>query len=187
MTYNEADTRAKLIEPAIYRRGWSEELIRREQTAGTVEIIDGKARRRSGQIDYVLRVKVNIETQPVALALIEAKRENLPPGHGLDQGKNYAKCERLNIRFVFSSNGHQFVEFDFFTGETSKPRAMAEFPAPADLRARYERGMGFRLDEPVADRCCSRTPAARGAPLLSGRGHPRRHGEDRPMRSEGRA
>lgn len=46
--FNEADTRAKLIDPAIYKRGWTEDLIRREETAGTVEIINGKARRRGG-------------------------------------------------------------------------------------------------------------------------------------------
>jgi len=86
MSFNEADTRAKLIDPTIHKRGWTEDLIRREETAGTVEIINGKARRRSrGKIDYVLRVKVNVDTQPVALALIEAKKESLPAGHGLDQ------------------------------------------------------------------------------------------------------
>lgn len=88
MPCNDADTRAKLIDPAIHRCGWTEDLIRREETAGTVEIINRKGRRRSrGRIDYVLRVKVNVDTQPVALALIEAKKESLPPGHGLDQAK----------------------------------------------------------------------------------------------------
>ncbi len=106
---NEMDTRAKLIDPAIHKRGWTEDFIRREETAGTVEIINGKARRRSrGKVDYVLRVKVNVATQPVALALIEAKKESLPPNYGLDQGKGYAECKRLNVKFIFSSNGHQF-------------------------------------------------------------------------------
>ena len=147
MTFNEADTRAKLIDPAIHKRGWTEDLIRREETAGAVEIINGKPRRRSrGKIDYVLRVKVNVNTQPVALALIEAKKESLPPGHGLDQAKGYAECKRLNLKFIFSSNGHQFVEFDCFSGLTSAPRPMDEFPTPAELRARYEQGMGFALD-----------------------------------------
>jgi len=151
VSYNEADTRAKLIDPAIHKGGWTEDLIRREETAGTVEIINGKARRRSrGKIDYVLRVKVNVDTQPVALALIEAKKESLPPGHGLDQGKGYAECKRLNVKFVFSSNGHQFVEFDCFSGLTSAPRPIAEFPTPAELRARYEQGMGFTLESPAA-------------------------------------
>ena len=147
MNYNEADTRAKLIDPAIHKCGWTEDLIRREETAGTVEIINGKARRRSrGKIDYVLRVKVNVDTQPVALALIEAKKESLPAGHGLDQAKGYSECKRLNVRFVFSSNGHQFVEFDCFTGLTTKPKLITAFPSPDELRARYERGMGFTLE-----------------------------------------
>ena len=151
MNFNEADTRAKLIDPAIHKRGWSEELIRREETAGAVEIVGGKARRRPrGQIDYVLRVKVNVDTQPVAVALIEAKKESLPPGHGLDQAKGYAACKRLQVGFVFSSNGHQFVEYDHFTGVTSQPKPMAEFPTPADLRERYQRGMGFDLESPPA-------------------------------------
>jgi hypothetical protein len=151
LTLNEADTRAKLIDPAIHKCGWTEDLIRREETAGTVEIISGKARRRSrGKIDYVLRVKVNVDTQPVALALIEAKKESLPPGHGLDQAKGYAECKRHNVRFIFSSNGHQYVEFDCFSGLTSAPRPIATFPSPAQLRARYERGMGYTLESPAA-------------------------------------
>jgi type I restriction enzyme R subunit len=151
MNLNEADTRAKLIDPAIHKRGWTEDLIRREETAGAVEIVNGKARRRSsGKVDYVLRVKVNVDTQPVALALIEAKKESLPPGHGLDQAKGYAACKRLNVRFVFASNGHQFVEFDSFTGLTAAARPLAEFPTPDALRGRYEQGMGFTLDAPAA-------------------------------------
>ena len=151
MSFNEADTRAKLIDPAIHNRGWTEDLIRREETAGAVEIISGKARRRSrGQVDYVLRVKVNMDTQPVALALMEAKKEGLPPGHGLDQAKGYSRCNRLNVSFVYSSNGHQFVEYDRFTGLTSSPKPMEEFPTPAELRARYEQNKGFTLESPAA-------------------------------------
>jgi len=146
MSLNEADTRAKLIDPAIHKCGWTEDLIRREETAGAVEIIGGKARRRSrGKVDYVLRVKINPETQPVAVALIEAKKDTLPPGHGLDQAKGYAACKRLNVPFVFSSNGHMFVEFDNLTGLTSAPRPLSEFPTPEQLRARYEERMGFSL------------------------------------------
>ena len=149
--YNEADTRAKLIDPAIHKCGWTEDLIRREETAGAVEIIGGKARRRSrGKVDYTLRVKINPETQPVAVALIEAKKDTLPPGHGLDQAKGYAACKRLNVPFVFSSNGHMFVEFDNLTGLTSAPRPLSEFPTPDQLRARYEEKMGFSLSTPQA-------------------------------------
>ena len=149
--WSEADTRAKLIDPALHKCGWTEDLIRREESAGTVEIIGDKARRRSrGRIDYTLRVKVNSDAQPVAVALIEAKKNTLPPGHGLSQAKGYSECQRLNVQFVFSSNGYQFVEFDRGTGLTSPPRLMDQFPSPAELRKRYEQSMGFSLESRAA-------------------------------------
>ena len=74
MAPSESDTRAKLIDPSLHTRGWTEGLIRREETAGAIQVIDGKPRKRAkGRVDYVLRIKINRETQPVALALIEAK------------------------------------------------------------------------------------------------------------------
>jgi len=151
MSLTESDTRAKLIDPAIHARGWTEDLIRREETAGAIEIVDNKPRKRAkGRVDYVLRIKVNIDTQPVAVALIEAKAEHLPSTHGLQQAKLYADSKRLNVQFVFSSNGHQFVEYDRFTGLTISPRPIAEFPTPEDLRTRYEKGMGFSLADSAA-------------------------------------
>jgi type I restriction enzyme R subunit len=151
MGLGEADTRAKLIDPAIHTRGWTEDLIRREETAGAIEIIDGKPRKRSkGRVDYTLRVKVNPNTQAVAVALIEAKAENLPPGHGLEQAKLYATSKRLNVPFVFSSNGHLFVEYDTFTGKTSQPKPLTDFPTPDELCSRYEQGKGFKLSDPAA-------------------------------------
>jgi type I restriction enzyme, R subunit len=150
MNYNEADTRAKLIDPAIHKCGWTEELIRREETAGAIEIVGSKGRRGRGKVDYTLRIKVHADTQAVAVALIEAKKESLPPGHGLDQAKGYAACKRLNVPFVFSSNGHQFVEFNRFTGLTTRPLPLIRFPTPAELRARYEQAMGFSLEAVAA-------------------------------------
>lgn len=88
MGFSEADTRAKLIDPALHARGWTEELIRREETSGAIDVVDGVARKRSrGRIDYTLRVRVNPNTQPVALALVEAKAESLPPDYGLVRDK----------------------------------------------------------------------------------------------------
>jgi type I restriction enzyme R subunit len=48
MAYGESDTRSKLIDPAIHIRGWTEDLIRREETAGTIEIHQGRPRRAAG-------------------------------------------------------------------------------------------------------------------------------------------
>ena len=148
---SEADTRSKLIDPAIYRRGWTEEHIKREVTAGAIEIHNGKARRKSnGRMDYVLRIRLNAETQPIALALLEAKKNTLPPGHGLDQAKGYARSSLHHVPFVFSSNGYQFVEFDGSTGITSPAKTLDHFPTPDDLRARYERIAGFSIHDAAA-------------------------------------
>jgi type I restriction enzyme R subunit len=145
MALNEADTRAKLIDPALHSRGWTEDLIRREETSQGIDIIDGKPKRRQrGRTDYLLRIRVNISTQPVAVALIEAKRSDEPPDKGLEQAKKYA---RLNhVSFVYSSNGYLFVEYNHFTGMTTGPSALKDFPSPEDLRLRYEHGAGFLLE-----------------------------------------
>ena len=53
MPLSESDTRAKLIDPGLHTRGWTEHLIRREETASAVEIVDGQLRKRSqGRVDY---------------------------------------------------------------------------------------------------------------------------------------
>ncbi|HEX8164909.1 MAG TPA: DEAD/DEAH box helicase family protein [Beijerinckiaceae bacterium] len=123
-------------------------MVKREVTARPVEIVAGAARRgRLGRIDFVLRVRVNPSTAPVALALIEAKAENLPPNHGLEQAKAYARGKLHNVPFVFSSNGHQFVCFDRRDSTTSPPRPMSEFPTVDELRARYEQRQGFSLTD----------------------------------------
>ena len=159
MPFGEADTRAKLIDPALHARGWTEDLIRREETAGAVEIVGDRPRRRArGRVDYTLRVKVNAASQAVAVALLEAKAEHLPPAHGLEQAKAYAACRRLNVAFAFASNGHQFVEFDRKTGITTAPRPLSEFPTPVALRARYEQAMGFSLESPAARPLLARYP-----------------------------
>ncbi len=151
MGLNESDTRAKLIDPALHARGWTEDLIRREETAGAVEIIGGKPHRRAhGRVDYTLRMAVAPGAQPVAVALIEAKAEGRPPTHGLEQGKCYADARRMNVPFVFASNGRLFVEYDRFTGRTGAPQPLTLFPTPNELRARYEQGMGFSLDAEAA-------------------------------------
>lgn len=63
MVLTEEDTRAKLIDPALHQRGWTEDLIRREETERGIDIIDGRPRRREkGRIDYLLRVRVNVNT-----------------------------------------------------------------------------------------------------------------------------
>ena len=149
MNLTEADTKAKLIDPVLHQHGWTEDLIRREETERGIEVIDGKPRRRErGRVDYLLRVRVNINSQPVAIALIEAKRSDEPPDKGLEQAKKYARLN--NVPFVYSSNGYLFVEYDRFTGKTRGPLPLRDFPTPAELRKRYEQGIGFSLESEVS-------------------------------------
>ena len=149
MPLNEADTRAKLIDPLLHQKGWTEDLISREETERGIEIIDGKPQRREkGRIDYLLRIRVNANTQPISVSLIEAKKEDELPTKGLEQAKKYA---RLNhVYFIFSSNGHRFVEYDSFTGKTSPPKLMSEFPSPLELRIRVEQGLGISFEDEKA-------------------------------------
>src|SRR5687768_11085375 len=98
MYESEADTRAKLIDPALHACGWTEDLIRREQTAGRIDIINGRPKQQRGRTDYVLRYKISDDAQPVALAIIEAKAQHLHPALGLEQAKDY--CRRLNVPFA---------------------------------------------------------------------------------------
>ena len=76
------------------------------------------------------------------LAIVEAKRESLPPEHGLQQGRGYCVGHLHHVPFVFSSKGHLFVEYDEDTGMTTEPRPLAEFPGPEELVARYLKARG---------------------------------------------
>lgn len=70
-----------MLDPAIHERGWTKDLIRREVTAGPVDAIEGKARLSSlCTVNYALRVRVNVETHPVALALMKVKGRKIAEG-----------------------------------------------------------------------------------------------------------
>jgi type I restriction enzyme R subunit len=152
----ESLARQSLLDPALHAAGWTEDLIRREETAGAVEIVEGRPRRAGvGRTDYTLRIKVAKDAQPVAVAVVEAKRGDAAPARGLDQAKEYAReyarsAARLHVPFVFSTNGHQFVEFEATTGLTTAPAAMADFPSPNELRARWEAARGLDLSSELA-------------------------------------
>ncbi|MDR3192122.1 MAG: DEAD/DEAH box helicase family protein, partial [Treponema sp.] len=148
MAKNEAQTRRDLVDPALSAGGWTRDHVKVEVSTGAYDMVTKK--RRQGRTDYLLRIIASRDTQPVAVALIEAKAEDKSPGFGLQQGKRDGDIDRLNVKFVFSTNGHQFVEYDKFTGMTSAPKPMSEFPTEGELRRRYEKGMGFPLESEAA-------------------------------------
>ena len=145
MVFNEADTRAKLIDPKIHNIGWIEDLIRRETTAGTIEIINGNPKRKKGRTDYLLCLPTQGEENPLAIAILEAKKEDEYATLGLDQAREYAR--RLNVPFIFSTNGHLFVAYDAFLGKISEELPLEKFPTPDRLQKLYESGKGLDLDD----------------------------------------
>ena len=130
MGLSEADTRAKLIDPALRKAGWTEELISREVrvTDGRLYLVGNDAHRRQPLwADYIL------SWQSLPLAVVEAKDEDHHVAAGLQQAKTYA--EMLDVRFAYSSNGHGFVEFDYLTN-TEKTLGVGQFPQPNTLMQR---------------------------------------------------
>jgi type I restriction enzyme R subunit len=148
MPLSEADTRAKLIDPSLHTVGWLESFIRRETTAGGIQIIDGRPRRRQGRTDYLLCLPADSGFSPLSVAVLEAKAEDHPHTVGLEQAKSYAR--RLHVPFVFSSNGYLFAEYDDFTGQTRDNLPLTNFPTPEELRQRFQVGKGIDLDSPTA-------------------------------------
>lgn len=138
---SEEDVCAKHITPALIAAGWDEETQIRRQvsfTRGRI-IVRGRlvARGKPKRADYVLYY------QHIAIALIEAKRMDVGPGHGLQQALAYA--EALDVPFVFSSNGRAFVVHDK-TGtadQIESELALDGFPGPDALWARYQRWKGL--------------------------------------------
>jgi type I restriction enzyme, R subunit len=133
---NEADTRAKLIDPKLKASLWGESQIEREHyfvkgraiTSGRIYLIGEESRRREPlRVDYLLRYCGQM------IAVLEAKGETHSADEGLEQAKMYATI--LDVPFAYSSNGHGFVEFDFFLNQS---RAFSLFPTPDELWQRWE-------------------------------------------------
>lgn len=107
---NEAETRAELIDPALTAAGWGvieNSRIRREVIAPGRLIGNGK-RAKADIADYVLVYRGE------KLAVIEAKKRDLPDTEGLAQAKKYA--EKLKTRFAYSTNGVGIYQVDMHTG-----------------------------------------------------------------------
>ena len=145
---NESETRAELIDPALKATGWGEvdaSRIAREYgiTAGRLE---GNGRRsQPDKADYILVYRGQ------QLAVIEAKRADLPAAEGVAQAKKYA--EKLQIRFTYATNGHTIYQIDMQTGQEGE---VTTFPTPQELWARtFEKEDAWRdrfADVPYEDK-----------------------------------
>lgn len=125
---NEAETRAKLIDPKLHEAGWSEDLIQRELKITEGRIIDEYGNRKEGlKPDYILFLE-----RYFPIAVVEAKEESKPHAAGMQQAKRYA--EMIDVPFAYSTNGHKIEEYDFIT---KKQRTIDRFPSPQELWERY--------------------------------------------------
>jgi len=136
MIRNEAQTRRDLIDPALLRLGWTNDLIKVEITPGGTDIIDGKPKKRQGRSDYLMCLPVLEGYPPLPIAVLEAKKENSPSTLGLQQAQTYAK--RFNVPFAFSTNGKMYCEFGADKGMIIEADQIDSFPTPKQLLERYE-------------------------------------------------
>ena len=124
----EEEVKLCLITPAIESAGWEKKQIRMEYgiNAGKIVVRGNVAKRLSKlKADYVLFYKEN-----TPLAVIEAKDNNHRLGDGMQQALNYA--EKLDVPFVFSSNGDGFLFHNRLAG-TEETLTLEEFPSPRTL------------------------------------------------------
>ena len=155
MGMNEADTRYHLIDPVLRDKGYvSREQITLETilTPAPVEPSGAKGRRRKspGRTDYLLCVQAGDMPKALPVAVLEAKRENEDPLKGMQQAKRYADCERFDVKYVFSTNGHLYGEFDGVTSLQGGPFPFVDFLTHVDLTARYAKDTGINLNRPAA-------------------------------------
>lgn len=147
---NEAETRYFLIDPILRGKGYDEHWKLRLETPAPVEAAGSKGRRKRGpgRTDYLLCVQVGDMPRALPVGVIEAKHDGEDSLKGMQQAKGYADCERFNVHYVFSTNGHRYAEFDKFTGMTNGLFPFADFLSHDDLSARYARDTGIDLTKP---------------------------------------
>lgn len=155
MSMNEADTRYHLIDPVLREKGYvSREHITLETilTPAPVEPSGAKGHRRKGpgRTDYLLCVQVGDMPKALPVAVLEAKKESEDPLKGMQQAKGYADCERFDVKYVFSTNGHKYGEYDCFTSLQGGPFPFADFPLHPVLTARYAKDTGIDMTRPEA-------------------------------------
>jgi len=132
---NEADTCRIYVEPKLKSAGWETppHSVASQPTIAPGRIVPaGRSAKRKepNRPDYLLRYSPN-----QTVASVEAKRDTLPPGTGLQQAKGYA--EKLGLQFAFATNGKRVVEFDYKTG---RERILDTFPTPDELWHRLHEG-----------------------------------------------
>ncbi|MHA6522962.1 EcoAI/FtnUII family type I restriction enzme subunit R [Tessaracoccus sp. G1721] len=133
----ETEVRTRYITPAIVRAGWDPDKnqVREEYTIAPGRImVRGRLHSRLApkSADYVLFLKPGLP-----LAVVEAKDNNHSVGAGMQQAQGYA--DRLDVPFIFSSNGDGFLFHDrtVTTGAIERELTLSEFPSPNELHQKW--------------------------------------------------
>jgi type I restriction enzyme R subunit len=122
---NEAETRAEHIDPALKTAGWG--VVEGSRVLREYRITEGRlqgaGQRGKPEIaDYVLVYRNH------KLAVVEAKRRELPHTEGLAQAKSYA--DKLRVRFSYATNGQRIYGVDMQSGVEGD---VAAYPSPDEL------------------------------------------------------
>ena len=145
MPLNEADTRAKYIDPALKESGWEydgtslvyrEVRVRREFSITEGRILGGGKRGKLKIADYVLEYK------GVRLAVVEAKKFDLNYTEGTAQAIEYAK--KLQVPYAYSTNGQKIRQINMVTGEE---KDVEKYPRPEELLASLKEPVNEWRDE----------------------------------------
>ncbi len=143
MPKNEAQTRRDLIDPKLFLRGWTNDLIKVEVTPGGSDIAEGKPVKRKGRSDYLLCIEIVKGQPPLPIAVLEAKKEDSIPSFGLQQAQAYMK--RFNVPFAFSTNGYLYAEYAQDSQKIIDSLTLDNFPSPDELRIRFEKVKNIQL------------------------------------------
>lgn len=161
----EEEVKLNYITPAIENAGWQKKQIRMEYAinAGKIVVRGNVAKRLpKKKADYVLFYKENLP-----LAIVEAKDNNHNIGDGMFQAQEYA--DKLDVRFVFTSNGDGFLFYDMKTG-TQKKLALDEFPSPQEM---FDKQYKKDIDNSKAFEAVINTPYYFGEESFSPRNYQR--------------
>lgn len=132
---SEEDTKRLYITPAL-EDVWDKNLIRMEHsfTDGRIVVRGSMKKRNQGKkADYLLHTAENYP-----IAVVEAKSSSHAPADGIQQAIDYATI--LDVKFAYSTNGHEFVEHDLIKGK-QRTFPMNAFPSVLELKERLKEGM----------------------------------------------
>lgn len=131
----EEDIKLNYITPAINNSGWENGVnitMETKITDGRISLVGNMVHRETPKrVDYLLYLN---RDHPIAV--VEAKDNNYPIGHGMQQAIIYAQM--LDLPFAYSSNGDGFLEHDFLTGK-ERQISMDDFPTQDELSGRYQK------------------------------------------------